>query len=368
MQTIRHGARSVDHTLRYAAVLFLVGFLAWGQSGKSLIINHFVCDPAVIEGHVVVADVDGSGGTVNMNFYDQGGSLVGKATESVPSMGKINVNPEKYIGSKKMIGTIRISSSQAIAGQYWQFYKDSKLGWKNIAVPAAVTPGATKLVCQHFVSDPSIESYIVVADADGKGSTVYVELYSDNGELAGQTLVNIPANGKTSIQPYDLVGKKKMTGVAYVQTDGGRITGEYWQVSTKEKYQVAHAMQGSAPLAEDIAMEKIMRLIVNFDFNSDKIQKRSNADLMEIAKAMNTGGNKSAKFEVGGYTDDQGKTDYNVGLSERRAKSVKAFLVKNGKVADKRLMVKGYGPANPLVPNDSEANRARNRRVEFKKL
>ena len=361
--------RHVRKIAAFIAVAFVViAYSASAQSGKSLIVNHFVSDPAVIEGHLVVADVTGGGGSVNLSFYDQNGNLVGSGNETLPSNGKVNVNPEKYVKGKQMIGTIHVKSSKPVAGQYWQFYKDKNLGWKNIAVPAAAEPGATKLVCQHFVADPNIESYIVVADADGKTSTVYVEFYSDQGDLAGQTKVTIPANGKVSIEPYDLVGKKKMTGVAYIQTEGGRITGEYWQVSTKEKYQIAHAMLGSAPTAETIANDKLVRLMVQFDFDSDKIQSRSFADLSEVAKAMNLGANKSAKYEIGGYTDDKGKTDYNVKLSERRAKSVKDYLVKKGKVADKRLVVKGYGPANPIVDNDSEFNRAKNRRVEFKKL
>ncbi len=348
----------------FAAVLSVTAF---GQAGKVLIVNHFVSDPAVIEGHLVVTDVAGKGGSVNIAVYDESGSLAGKAQEMIPPSGKINVNPGTYVKDRKMIGTIRVTANQPVVGQYWQFYKDSKLGWKNIAVPAANAPGYTKLVCQHFVSDPDVESYLVVADAEGKAKQVFVEFYSDEGELAGQTTVTIPANGKFSIQPYELVGRKKMTGVAYIQTDGGRVTGEYWQVAPKEMYQVAHAMQGGAPEAQDLKDNNPMRVIVNFGFDSDKIEKRDQAALTEVAKAMNDPMNKKAKYEIGGYTDDKGKLDYNVKLSERRANSVKSFLVK-AKVDAKRLTVKGYGPANPIVPNDSEANRARNRRVEFKKI
>lgn len=358
----------VRRMLAVAWIAAAFSVTAYAQAGKSLVINHFVSDPQVIEGHLVVADVAGTGGSVNIAFYDEQGALAGKGAETIPANGKINVNPEKYVGGRKMVGTIRITSTQLISGQYWQFYKDSKLGWKNISVPASVAPGATKLICQHFVSDQNIESYMVVADGAGKATTVYVELYSDDGDLAGQTRVSIPANGKVSIQPFELVGRKKMTGIAYIQTEGTLITGEYWQVSAKEKYQVAHAMQGGAPQAADLADESKMRIMVNFDFDSDKIQKRSHADLLEVAKAMNASENKNAKYEVGGFTDDKGKQDYNVKLSERRATAVKNFLVKTGKVNAKRLTVKGYGPANPIVPNDSEANRARNRRVEFKKM
>ncbi len=354
------------HVCIAAGVLLIAG-TAWGQAGKQLVINHFVSDPQVIEGHLVVSDVEGRGGTINVAVYDESGALYGKSEESIPPGGKLNINAEKYVQGRKMVGTMRITATTTVVGQYWQFYRDPALGWKNIAVPAAVGPGATKLICQHFVADPQIESYIVVADAEGTGPTVYVECYNDQGELAGQKKINIPKYGKFSIKPLDLVGGKKMTGVAYIQTEGGKITGEYWQVSDAEQYQVAHAMQGSAPVAEEIKKDPMIRVQVQFDFDSDKIQKRSYADLMEVAKAMKSGGNRDARYEVGGHTDNVGDEAYNMKLSERRAQSVKQFLVDSG-IDASRLLVVGYGPKNPLVPNETPAQRAINRRVEFKKL
>lgn len=367
MQQVARVKRSFVLHAFTALVLLATAGNVYGQAGKYLIINHFVSDPEVIEGHLVVSDVEGRGGAINVHVYDERGNVVGKAEEVIPAGGKLNINAEKYVQGRKMVGTLRIRSTANVAGQYWQFYKQPAMGWKNIAVPAAVGPGATKLVCQHFVADPAIESYIVVADAEGTAPTVYVEFYNDQGELAGQHKVNIPKNGKFSIQPLEMVGGKKMTGVAYIQTEGGLITGEYWQVSEKEKYQVAHAMQGSAPEAEVIEAEPLIRVQVQFDFDSDKIQKRSYADLMEVAKAMKSDRNKDARYEVGGHTDSVGKEEYNRKLSERRANAVKDFLVQSG-VAASRLLVVGYGPAQPLVPNDTPAHRAINRRVEFKKL
>ncbi|MDH7514346.1 MAG: OmpA family protein [Bacteroidota bacterium] len=356
------------HAAGVVLTTIILSMSAPGQAGKSLIINHFVSDPTTIEGHLVVADVEGTGGTVKISFYDENGNLEGYATETIPPHGKINLNPEKYVKGKKMIGTIRISATKAVAGQYWQFYHDKELGWKNIAVPAAVGPGTTKLICQHFVSDPNIESYIVVANSDDQSTTVHVELYSDDGVLAGQTKLIVPGNGKLRIIPYGIVGGRKMTGVATVQSEGAFLTGEYWQVSENEKYQIAHAMLDIAPDAEALAEMKLMRVMINFDFDSDRIQSRSFADLAEVAKAMNLPKNKNVKYEIAGFTDDQGSRDYNIKLSERRAKSVRDYLVKNGKVSPKRLIVKGYGPDNPIVPNSTELNRARNRRVEFRKL
>jgi outer membrane protein OmpA-like peptidoglycan-associated protein len=65
-----------------------------------------------------------------------------------------------------------------------------------------------------------------------------------------------------------------------------------------------------------------------------------------------------------GHTDDVGTDSYNQQLSERRAASVATYLEQQG-VAASRISTKGMGESDPKVPNDTEANRAQNRRVEF---
>ena len=72
-------------------------------------------------------------------------------------------------------------------------------------------------------------------------------------------------------------------------------------------------------------------------------------------------------LEIGGHTDDVGGEAINLTLSEKRAASVVAYLVAKG-IPATRLQPRGYGEATPLVPNDSAANMARNRRIEFKVL
>jgi OOP family OmpA-OmpF porin len=68
--------------------------------------------------------------------------------------------------------------------------------------------------------------------------------------------------------------------------------------------------------------------------------------------------------EVAGHTDSIGTEAYNQGLSERRANSVKNYLVSKG-VKASRLTAKGYGESQPVASNDTEAGRAENRRVEL---
>ncbi len=74
--------------------------------------------------------------------------------------------------------------------------------------------------------------------------------------------------------------------------------------------------------------------------------------------------NPEIVVEVQGHTDSTGPMRWNMTLSEWRAESAKRYLVSKG-ITEDRLTVKGYGPNQPAVPNDSRANRAKNRRVSF---
>jgi parallel beta-helix repeat protein len=69
------------------------------------------------------------------------------------------------------------------------------------------------------------------------------------------------------------------------------------------------------------------------------------------------------RIEIGGHTDNQGSSDYNLALSYDRAKSVMAYFVMRGITAD-RIVARGYGKTNPIASNDNPEGRAKNRRVE----
>jgi outer membrane protein OmpA-like peptidoglycan-associated protein len=74
--------------------------------------------------------------------------------------------------------------------------------------------------------------------------------------------------------------------------------------------------------------------------------------------------NPSARIQIAGHTDSDGSESSNQTLSENRAHSVYQYLVSKG-IAGNRMTTIGHGEANPIVPNDSAANKARNRRIEF---
>ncbi|MFO0549019.1 MAG: carboxypeptidase regulatory-like domain-containing protein [Polyangiaceae bacterium] len=100
-----------------------------------------------------------------------------------------------------------------------------------------------------------------------------------------------------------------------------------------------------------------------FETDSAKILGQSSALLEEIAEVLNKNPNIE-EVEIQGHTDNTGGADHNQRLSEARANSVREWLVKAG-VAAGRLTPKGYGQSMPLVPNVTDANKAKNRRVQF---
>jgi len=102
---------------------------------------------------------------------------------------------------------------------------------------------------------------------------------------------------------------------------------------------------------------------LNFDFGKATIRESSFPSLDKLAEVLNE--SKDWKIAIEGHTDDKGSLATNLKLSQNRANSVKEYLVKKG-IATDRITATGFGETKPIVPNDSNANRDKNRRVEFK--
>jgi len=101
---------------------------------------------------------------------------------------------------------------------------------------------------------------------------------------------------------------------------------------------------------------------IEFEFNKAELTPKGKEIVDRVGVILKK--YPGVKVEVQGHTDNKGKKAYNLNLSQKRVERVKAELVNIGIEAD-RLKPVGYGETKPLVPNDTEENRARNRRVEF---
>ena len=123
---------------------------------------------------------------------------------------------------------------------------------------------------------------------------------------------------------------------------------------------------GSAVLFGENTLSVGDRLVLNnIQFKQSKADLRPSAmaELDKIAAFLSQ--NATVQIEVSGHTSNEGERIANLNLSQQRADTCKSYLLKKGIQPD-RILTKGYGPDQPLRPNDTDERRAKNRRVELK--
>jgi outer membrane protein OmpA-like peptidoglycan-associated protein len=101
---------------------------------------------------------------------------------------------------------------------------------------------------------------------------------------------------------------------------------------------------------------------VRFDVNKATLTTQARANLDKLVPVFNS--YADTNIEIFGYTDNTGKPEYNLTLSQKRAESVKAYLASKGLLAN-RFKTSGFGIADPIASNDTKEGQSQNRRVEF---
>lgn len=107
--------------------------------------------------------------------------------------------------------------------------------------------------------------------------------------------------------------------------------------------------------------------IINFDYGSARVRPESMRQVSELAMALRDQRLEGIpQFFVDGHTCDIGSDESNCSLGLRRAMSIMQVLVENGGIARAKLVPRSFGERLPLLPNDTEAQREKNRRVVLK--
>jgi len=125
--------------------------------------------------------------------------------------------------------------------------------------------------------------------------------------------------------------------------------------SIEKTFELVPIQQGSSVVLKNIF----------FDFDSDSLKSTSYPELGQLTDLLIS--NPGINIQINGHTDNVGTEQYNIELSEKRAKSVYNYLIEN-EISPSRLYFKGYGANKPVESNDTPEGRAANRRTEIEVL
>ena len=126
--------------------------------------------------------------------------------------------------------------------------------------------------------------------------------------------------------------------------------------------QIREAMTALNAQENDLEIRVNLPADVLFDFDKAGIRPDAAKALAFLATIIRA--NPKGRTRLEGHTDAVGNAQYNQSLSERRAESVKTWLVTKESLDAAKLVTKGWGKTKPIAPNDTEANRQKNRRLE----
>jgi OmpA-OmpF porin, OOP family len=302
-------------------------------------------------------DLPNSKDPAGMKRYE-GSELIGyrapKFDEYLLPLGPpTNGNPPAYEKSKPIEGQVSYYTYLAPAGrspaEVFRNYKQEfqRLGLEIQYEKGAGNPGwfgptfdkiATDCDLSQILEYDEAEERLLVGksrDANPSYYVVFVTAYQDG--VIPERLQERVAKGRALAQlvvvSADVLEKK----MAFVNSDD-----------------MKHAIHDSG---------KVALYGLSFDTDKDVVKPESQPTLAEIAKLLN--GEPSLRLHVVGHTDNQGKPDYNLDLSRRRAASVVRELTSKYGIAASRLDGFGCGLYSPIASNEAEEGRAKNRRVEL---
>ncbi|MBU6450626.1 MAG: OmpA family protein [Cyanobacteria bacterium REEB67] len=190
-------------------------------------------------------------------------------------------------------------------------------------------------------------------------------------QAAGEDIVNIRIEGVDT--PVRTIKAVCDNGWTYWVLDNARVpmivqgnAPFRWVASLTHAYGDGDAVKEAKRIVNDLRNGGVATsYLILFDFDSDHLRPHSKEILNGLADYLRD--DPSVKLQVEGHCCIIGGYEYNMGLSRRRAASVKRYLAEIG-ISGARLRPVGYGFTKPEVPNDTPAHRARNRRVVFRKI
>jgi OOP family OmpA-OmpF porin len=223
-----------------------------------------------------------------------------------------------------------------------------RIGDEGTGLSLSYGLGATVRFAEHWSGRVQ---YIMRKDSDG-ASNPYNESYTDSILSVG---LSYDFGGKAPPPPPPAEPPPPPPPPPNPDLDGDGVLNEHDKCP--------NTRPGAVVDLDGCEVEAVIELEgVHFDFDKATLKPEAKVILNEAAALLNQ--HERVVIEVAGHTDSMGSDAYNQGLSERRANSVRDYLVEKG-VRASRLTAKGYGESMPVASNDTKEGRAENRRVEL---
>jgi OOP family OmpA-OmpF porin len=367
-----------------------VGVLSWSatRDGRRVVLDGSVPSEAIRKDIVDAAAAEVAGANVidNMEIADGGAEAAvwgNGAAFALRQLGRLTRGQVELNGTDFAIEGVApdFDAYNAVLGD----------------VPGAL-PGGLRLAARTILP-PAISPYIWGARRDGGSMTLTGHVpdtdtrdevvafaqrrfgsvpVSDTMTLASgapSSLIDGIGVGLTALQSLNagsvalLDRRMTVTGVASNASVRDRVV-ELLTTGLPDGYESVANIRieeaAAVPVAADECQDQLNEIlagnIIRFEVNSADIREESSTvldRLLETAQRC-----PDTRIEIAGHTDADGSDEYNLRLSQARAEAVRLYLVDRG-VSGGRLTARGYGESQPIADNDTDAGKARNRRIEF---
>jgi outer membrane protein OmpA-like peptidoglycan-associated protein len=343
----------------------LVIFVAGGVEGMNISNTPFTFKSFSTEYKPAIDSISG------VQYNDPTPAAVKQARKAMEIAGKLNagdVNPKAMDGAQIAFGKAMASTGdkKAMADQARVAVQLASQAIKD-TIKANEAKAAAEAEAKRLAEKTALERRATTAE--GESARIAQELRevqiqrealaSESANLAKQT-EKLTAEKDAIIADRDAVKADRDA----VKAERDKVAADREAIK-KERDDLAGMLKGAlSSVAEttETARGVVVSLSgILFDVGKATLKPASQLSVAKLAGILMVFPNMNLSIE--GFTDSTGPADLNMRLSMDRARAVYEFLMVQG-ISNSRMKYQGFGPENPVAPNDSEANRARNRRVE----
>ncbi len=292
-----------------------------------------------------------------IQYNDPTPAAVKQATKAIEIAGRLNaaaMNPKAMDGAQIAFGKAMASTGdkKVMADQARVAVQLASQAIKD-TIKANEAKAAAEVEARRLAEKAALEERAVTAEGESARIARELREVQTQREALASESANLAKQTETLTAERDAI-----------KAERDRVAADREAIK-KERDELAGMLKGAlSSVAEttETARGVIVSLSgILFDVGKATLKPASQLSVAKLAGILMVFPNMNLSIE--GYTDSTGSSDLNMRLSMDRARAVYEFMMTQG-ISSARMKYQGFGPENPVAPNDTEANRARNRRVE----